>query len=65
MTTVTLRRTRIEVGAPRNGKPGYRWTTGYYVTDPKTGNEIHPPVRRAEAYGLARSLGATKIIVKD
>lgn len=49
MTTVTLRRTRIEVGAPRNGKPSYRWTTGYYVTDPNTGNEIHPPVRRAEA----------------
>jgi len=61
----TSRRTRIEVPAPRNSQPGYRWTTGYYVTDPATGNELHPPALRREAYRLARSLGATSFQVVD
>jgi hypothetical protein len=63
--TVTLRRTQIEVPAPRNGWPGYRWTTGYYVVDPNTGNEIHPPIGRFEAYRMARELGATRVRVID
>lgn len=32
--TVTLLRERIEVSAPRRGRPDYRWTNGYYVCDP-------------------------------
>lgn len=55
--TVKLIQTRIEVGAPRNGKPGYRWTTGYYVVNPETERREHPPIRRKEAYARARELG--------
>jgi hypothetical protein len=50
---VTLERTRIEVGAPRCGRPGYRWTTGYYIVGPD-GVRQHPPVQRREAYASAR-----------
>lgn len=60
----TLRRTRIEVGAPRNWRPGYRWTTGYFVRI-GDGQELHPPVQRREAYQIARDAGATKITVTD
>lgn len=54
---VTLTRTRIEVGAPRNGKPGYRWATGYIV------NGEYPPVLRPEAYNRAREIGGTDAII--
>ena len=60
---VTLIRTCMEVGAPRNGRPGYRWAPGYIVIDPQTGNEIHPPVRRIEAYALARTFNPSRIEV--
>jgi hypothetical protein len=49
-TTVVLERTRIEVGT---GRPGYRWTTGYYVIGPN-GVKQYPPLRRREAYAAAR-----------
>lgn len=62
--TATLRRTRIEVGAPRNGRPGYRWTTGYFVRI-GDGSEMHPPALRREAYQIARKAGATRITVTD
>lgn len=72
MITVTLLRERIEVPAPRRGRPSYRWTNGYYVCDPTKGglpvdHKIYPPVIRKEAYALARQLfGADcKISVKD
>lgn len=52
---VTLLRERIEVPALRRGRPGYRWTQGYYVVDPRNG-AIHTPVIRKEAYALAREL---------
>lgn len=61
-TDVLLIRERIEVGAPRNGKPGYRWTNGYYVVD-KDGGKIYPPVIRREAYDLARQLYGNNIRV--
>jgi hypothetical protein len=65
--TVKLVLTRIEIGALRNGKPGYRWTTGYYVCDPVTGQREYPPVRRTEAYARARELGGAgcRIEVRD
>jgi hypothetical protein len=53
-----LRQVRIEVGAPRNGRPGYRWTAGYYVRNPLTGFEEAPPLRRAEAYARVREIAA-------
>lgn len=62
--TATLRRTRIEVGAQRNGRPSYRWTTGYFVRI-GDGPEMHPPVRRREAYQMARDAGATRVTVTE
>ena len=63
---VVLLRERIEVPHVRNGRPGYRWTEGYYVVDHLRGT-IHTPVRRNEAFDLARQLfGADcKIIIGD
>ena len=61
---VRLRRTQIEVGAPRNGRPGYRWVPAYIVVNPYTGNDIHPPVRRKEAYALARTFNPSRITVE-
>lgn len=58
----TLRRVRIEVPAPRHGRPGYRWAQGYVV---RIGNgpEMFPPVLRAEAYRMAREAGATSVSI--
>lgn len=50
---VRLIRTRIEVPSPRNGRPGYRWTTGYYVVGPDCHRQF-PPLNRKEAYESAR-----------
>jgi hypothetical protein len=54
--TVTMHPVEIEVPCTRNGRPSYRWTTGYTVINPKTGAAIYPPVVRREAYALAREL---------
>jgi hypothetical protein len=48
---------RIEVPAPRNGRPGYRWTTGYLV------DGTYPPVMRREAYQAARLLHGERVKV--
>lgn len=68
-TEVILIREQIEVPTVRNGRPGYRWTTGYYVCDPAKGKplcsaKIYPPVIRREAYALARELFGANIKVK-
>lgn len=60
--------TQIEVGT---GRPGYRWTNGYFVTNPKPGQtpadaKIYPPVVRKEAYALAREIhGANVRVIFD
>lgn len=54
MRTLVMEKMRMEVPAPRNGKPGYRWTTGYIV------NGEYPPVLRSEAYQRAREIGGAK-----
>ena len=65
MKTITLERTRIEVGGMTRGRPSYRWTTGYYVITPE-GRRQYPPARRAEAYAMARKQWpGCKIVVKD
>lgn len=63
---VMLRPMRMEVSAPRRGRPGYRWTNGYLVIDPNTGNEIHPPARLNEARELARKVaqGPCRIVIE-
>lgn len=53
---VHCRPMRIELPAPRDGRPGYRWAQGYVMTDPTNGNEVYPPVRRHELYDLARGM---------
>lgn len=63
-TIIRLRPMQREVGAPRNGRPGYRWAPGYLVIRPD-GTEEHPPVSRSEAYARARELGATRIEVES
>ena len=62
-TEVLFIREQIEVGALRNGRPGYRWTTGYYVCDPQRG-KIFPPVILKEAYALPHELFGDNIEVK-
>lgn len=63
MTTVTLQRTHIEVPTTtKQGRPAYRWATGYYVIRPD-GVKEYPPTKRKEAYIRARELGATRIVV--
>jgi hypothetical protein len=58
----SLRAERIEVPAPRAGRPGYRWTNGYYVA--VNGEfEAHPPVSRHEAYAMAREAGCKLIVM--
>lgn len=54
---VTFERTRREVPAPRNGKPGYAWRQGYIV------NGEFPPVGRAEAFERAREIGGPRVQV--
>lgn len=61
-TEVQFLRERIEVPCTIRGRPAYRWTTGYYVVD-HAGSKIYPPVRRSEAYGLARDLFGRNIKV--
>ena len=70
--TVTLLREQIEVGFTRNGRPGYRWTQGYYVCDPAKGEplgnaKIYPPMIRREAYAFAREIGGAgcKVVIAD
>jgi hypothetical protein len=60
----TLRRMPLEVPAPRNGRPGYRWAQGY-VVQVGDGPEMFPPVLRREAYRVARAAGATSINIID
>ena len=51
---VMLRRTYdIEVTAPRNGRPGYRWATGWTYTTPKGKESIG--MRLNEARDAARA----------
>jgi hypothetical protein len=61
---IILERTRHEVPAPRNGKPGYRWAVRYYVRRPNGARE-YPPVSRREAYARAAELGATSIRIVE
>lgn len=61
-TEVKLLRERIEVPCIRHSKISYRWTNGYYVVD-HAGSKIYPPVRRSEAYSLARELFGENIRV--
>ena len=42
----------IEVGAPRNGRPGYRWVQGWQVN--YAPGRVSIPMRRSEAYALLR-----------
>lgn len=42
----------IEVGAPRRGRPGYRWTNGYVVV--VDGRELFPPAMLRDARANAR-----------
>ena len=51
---VLLRRTYdLEVPAPRNGRPGYRWVTGWTYTTPTGAEAIG--MRLHEARGAARA----------
>lgn len=59
-TEVLFLSERIEVPYLRRGRPSYRWTNGYYVVD-TNGAKIHPPVRRSEAYALAREIYGNNI----
>lgn len=42
----------IEVGAPRNGRPGYRWVQGWQVN--YAPGRVSTPMRRADAFALLR-----------
>lgn len=48
----------IEVGAPRNGRPGYRWVQGWVVRYGPDRESI--PLRRADAVNELRLARATK-----
>lgn len=66
---VWLLRERIEVPCVRDGRPGYRWTNGYYVCDPAKGQplglaKIYPPVIRSEAFALAREIAGDDCLVR-
>lgn len=45
---------RIEVAAPRNGRPGYRWVTGWAIEYSATHRTV--PMRLAEARAYLRDL---------
>jgi len=58
---VRLKPMRREVGSPRNGKPGYKWASGYAV------NGEYPPIDRNAAYARAREIGGpnVKVIIEE
>jgi hypothetical protein len=44
----------VEIGAPINGRPGYRWVRGWEVKSPQTGR-YSTPMRYRDALVLARN----------
>lgn len=62
--TVILIPMNHEVPCVRNGRPGYRWARRYIVSHGSNVQEF-PPVTRAEAYGRARELGATQVMILE
>lgn len=47
---------RMEIGASRNGRPGYRWVEGYQLVTPE-GDKLYPYFRKAEARKRCRDEG--------
>jgi hypothetical protein len=54
---VTMTPMQMEVGAPRNGKPGFKWAQGYRV------NNEYPPLLRRAALERAREIGGADVII--
>lgn len=48
---VEFRPVRMEIPAPRKGRPGYRWVEGYQVVI--NGREMSPYMRKREARDFA------------
>ncbi len=57
-----IRRGLIEIPAPRNGKPGYRWAEGY-STNGKTGLSYYPWQTRRQCQAEAKALGAKAVFI--
>lgn len=55
-TITYYHRGHIEVPAPRNGKPGYRWAEGYSANS-ETGGEMQPWMTRRECQREAKEQG--------
>ena len=52
--TITYEPTRLEVPAPRDGRPSYKWVDGLYVV--VNGNRLYPPLRAGEAKDLGQQI---------
>jgi hypothetical protein len=54
----------MEVACTKRGRPSYRWANAYHVVNPESGCKLYPPVKRSEAYDMAREFGGDKVKVE-